>query len=173
MKKYQNKKYPKNVVYFCGKENEKTNMFGKPTLFKIGERPINEILKFVKVAESILNDEIHHIHFTADNSINKIKNWHFVTALIELGFYITVSGHYEDIAKIASKLPIGNEKLIIVAAFSFIDINKLDINNTYLKIDNETNSGIWVNQIKNLVDVSHFSAIPLDDFLIASIDDLH
>lgn len=138
------------VIYFVGFEIEYTKMFGAPTLFKVGERPLNEILKYVKIAEEKLEEPINHIYFTSNQSLNEIQDWSILYSLIDMGYYVTVDGSNEEIQK--ANLP-DNEKLIIIISIPIVEAENKT--NTYLKIDVEEfgigNPGVWCVPLKNIV----------------------
>lgn len=139
-----------DVIYFVGPEIEHTKMFGEPTLFKVGDRPLDEILKYVKIGEEKLDRPINHIYFTANHSFSQISHWDIVVSLLDLGYYVTIDSFIYDL----NEMNLSNdEKLIIIIALPIS--NAESKTNTYLKIDTETfgvgNPGVWITPLKNII----------------------
>ena len=151
-----------DVIYFVGPEVEKTLMYGRPTLFKVGERPYDEIIKMVKKAEELTEQKISHIYFTANQSLGEIENWPTVERLIQNGFFVTVDGPLASVSHILNELPTDNEKLIIMLSIEFLNISNLNSKNTFLKLDdvtfNYSNSGVWVNKLADVTTVDSFTS---------------
>ena len=143
-----------DVVYFVGQEIEKTSAFRQWTLFKVGERPIEEILHYVKIGNEHTKKPITHIYFTANHSWDEIENWNVVEDIIRAGFYVTVEAPIELLNKISDQLPLKNRKLIIMISYPVPEIKRFNFGNTYIKIDDEdferSNSGVWVHNMKEL-----------------------
>ncbi len=142
-----------DVTYFVGPEVEHTKMFGETTLFKVGDRPENEILEYIAIAEEKTGDKIRHIYFTANHSLPEIKNWSVLHRLLTLGYYVTVDGFAEDLRKVNGTIPYENEHLIVIIAVPILQAERKS--NVYVKIDveefGEGNPGVWTTPLKNLV----------------------
>ena len=151
-----------DVIYFVGPEVEKTLMYGQPTLFKVGERPYEEILDMVKKAEDLTNQTISHIYFTANQSFNSIEDWNTVDKLLADGFYVTIDGPLKGICENLNRFQTDNEKLIMMLSIELPNISDLHSKNTYLKLDDVTfyysNSGVWVNNFSKLLDENNFTS---------------
>lgn len=142
-----------DVVYFVGPEVEYTKMHGVTTLFKVGDRPLDEILEYVAMAEEQTGEKIRHIYFTANHSLPEIKNWSVLHRLLTLGYYVTVDGFAEDIRKIDGTLPYENELFIAIIGVPILQAEQKS--NVYIKIDieefGEGNPGVWLIPLKNII----------------------
>ena len=147
---YSNTESIDNVTYFVGPEVEHTKMYGMPTLFKVGEQSIDDILYWVGVAEQELQLKIKHIYFTANHSLKDIKDWSILDRLLTLGYYVTVDGFAEDIKKL--NLPYENHQLIVIIGVPILSAEQKS--NVYIKVDieefGEGNPGVWVTPLKNI-----------------------
>lgn len=154
---YENVESADKVTYFVGPEVEHTIMWGKPTLFKVGEQSLNEILEFHAKGEKKLSQQIDHIYFTANHSLTQIQDWNILGELLNMGFYVTVDGFSEDIRVVEKYFP-DNDKLIVIISIPILEAEKRK--NTYIKIDIEEfgvgNPGVWCVPLKN---ITHFQDV--------------
>ena len=150
---YKNVENIDDVIYFVGLEVEHTKMFGQPTLFKVGDRPLNEILEYVKIGEEKLNCTINHIYFTSNHSLPEIKYWSVLHRLLTLGYYVTIDGFAEDIRKVDGTLPYENDLFIAIIGVPILQAEQKS--NVYIKIDieefGEGNPGVWLTPLKNII----------------------
>ena len=143
-----------DVTYFVGAEVEHTKMYGYQTLFKVGDRPLDEIIYHVKLGEEANGGyPIKHIYFTANHSLPEIKNWGVLHRLLTLGYYVTVDGFAEDIRKIDGNLPYENHQFIAIIGVPILSAEMKE--NVYIKIDIEEfgqgNPGVWLTPLKNII----------------------
>ena len=154
---YQNIESADGVTYFVGPEVEHTKMYGVPTLFKVGEQPLDEILNYVIIAELKTGQKIKHIYFTANHSLKDIKDWSILDRLLTLGYYVTVDGFAEDIRGL--NLPYENHQLLVIIGVPILSAEQKS--NVYLKVDieefGEGNPGVWVTPLKNITKWSEAS----------------
>lgn len=159
-RKYTNNETADDVIYFVGTEIEHTRVLGEHTLFKTGERPLDEILIYLRLAEEHVGESITHIYFTANHSLTQIKDWTVVSELLSRGYTVTVDGFLDDLEKVMDKLE-PHPNLLIMAAAPF-DYEKFRKHNTYIKLDDKepffgTNPGVWVHPLNKLLDNDVFT----------------
>lgn len=153
-----------DVIYFTGYEVEKTPAYDMDTLFVVGCRPLDEVLKKAK------QHHVDHIYLGANQSFNiklphgtdsEQKGWdELVLGLLKEGYMVTLdydikyhewvleSGYNEHsnfISQISVKLPY---------------IDQLNYN-ACIKIDDKdfkaTNTGVWIHQVHDLQDREKFT----------------
>lgn len=158
---YQGLEDVENAIYFVGPEVEHTSMFGKTTLFKVGDRPLDEILEMLKLAEEKTGESINHVYFTANHSLPDIKDWSVLHSLLEREIYVTVDGFYNDVNIIKDYLPLGHPHLILMLAFPAENLMSMASSNTFIKIDDidfaYSNTGVWVSKLFDVIPMSRYT----------------
>ena len=144
-----------DVIYFTGYEVEKTPAFDMDTLFVVGCRPLEEVLKKAKEK----HDE--HIYLGANHSFVPKEDWDdLVIGLLDAKYLVTLdydvkyhewvleSGYNERhnfISQISVKLPY---------------VNQLNYN-ACIKIDDadfdHSNAGVWIQPVHELLERDKFT----------------
>ena len=146
-----------DVIYFVGPEVEKTSQYGNTTLFKVGERPFDEICWYLDEAYTKTGDQVKHVYFTANHSLHEIEDWGVVEQLLDADLYVTVEGNYMDVKRIKHKIPVDHPNLIIMISIEMPSVDEWP-SGTYIKVDdidfNATNTGVWLHRLEALLDDS-------------------
>ena len=154
-----------DVVYFTGYEVERTPAFDMDTLFVVGPRPLQEVLKQAEKAY------VEHIYLGANQSFQvKLphgddatnKAWDtLVNGLLEKGYMVTLD---YDVKYHEYVLEAGyNENFLFISQISvkLPYINQLNYN-ACIKIDDKdfkaTNSGVWIHQVHDLQPMDKFTS---------------
>ena len=145
-----------DVIYFTGYEVEKTPAFDMDTLFVVGCRPLEEVLKKAKEAH------VEHIYLGANHSFVPKEDWDdLVIGLLDAKYLVTLdydvkyhewvleSGYNERhnfISQISVKLPY---------------VNQLNYN-ACIKIDDadfdHSNAGVWIQPVHELLERDKFTS---------------
>tara|TARA_B100000085_G_scaffold284301_1_gene317059 strand:- start:787 stop:1305 length:519 start_codon:yes stop_codon:yes gene_type:complete len=145
-----------DVIYFTGYEVEKTPAFDMDTLFVVGCRPLEEVLKKAK------ETHVEHIYLGANHSFVPKEDWDdLVIGLLDAKYLVTLdydvkyhewvleSGYNERhnfISQISVKLPY---------------VNQLNYN-ACIKIDDadfdHSNAGVWIQPVHELLERDKFTS---------------
>ena len=145
-----------DVIYFTGYEVEKTPAFDMDTLFVVGCRPLEEVLKKAK------EKHVEHIYLGANHSFVPKEDWDdLVIGLLDAKYLVTLdydvkyhewvleSGYNERhnfISQISVKLPY---------------VNQLNYN-ACIKIDDadfeHSNAGVWIQPVHELLERDKFTS---------------
>lgn len=152
-----------NVIYFAGREVERTPAYGMMTLFVTGVQPIKEI-------EQRLTDKIHHIFFGANHSYNPsdatdlyryCREWDdMILHFIKKGYLCTLDIPLTG-AEATLEGPLVEQDNFIPQIRVPLPYAKLWNYNTMLKIDDKdfkaTNPGVWCHSLHDLMDRDKFT----------------
>jgi len=175
---YQGHNDKEKVVYFVGKEIERTSEFGELTLFVAGPRPYAEIVKWHKIAEQRTKKKINHIFASANMSLKfwQHEDTETVKKLLKK-FHVTIDGAPNDLCRLIPHLP-KSKKLTLMVSLAIPYIKEFQKHNCFLKIDdqgfNETNPGVWCHDLKKLTTNSKFTNWDnyKGDIILATLEDL-
>ena len=150
-----------NVIFFTGKEIEKTPAFGKQTLFVVGVQHPKDIAEKLQGCE--------HIYFGANMSfpkldVNNAEEWHawagMVTYFLEREYFCTLD---IDVSCVEGLLESGlceYRKFIPMISVKLPYIQHLGYNAT-IKLDDRdfdsTNHGVWCHSVHNLMSKDSFT----------------
>lgn len=171
---YANKQDEGSVIYFVGKEIEKTKRYGDLTLFVVGPRPFNEIVYFHKKAEEKTGKKIKHIFASANMSLQfwQYSDIETIKKLVKK-FHVTIDGEANDILRLLPHLP-KSKKLTIMVSVKIPYVEQLKKHDCVIKIDDvdfrSTNPGVWCHRIDALTGNKGFTSWDKykDDVVIAT-----
>ena len=141
------------VDYFIGTEVENTVMKGKPTLFVVGIKPVEEIICLAE------KNNITHIYLGTSQSFHPQSpydwdRWNkMITALLVKDYWVTldfdvqyaVDFHEEAWCEYNNFIPMISVKIPFIKLYNY---------NTTLKIDDKTwgdsNPGVWCHPLNEL-----------------------
>lgn len=152
----------KQVDYFIGREVENTAMKGELTLFVVGIKPVDEIIKIIednnrKVHKS---NYIRHVYFGTSQSFHPHspydwKAWNdMITPLLVKDYWVTLDFgveyaddlHEEGWCEYNNFIPMISVKIPYIRLYNY---------NATLKIDDktwgDTNSGVWCHPLNELL----------------------
>jgi len=159
MKRNYNQGIKDDVIYFVGREVEKTPAYGMATLFVTGVQPANEI-------QERLGDGIKHIFFGANHSFNPktddewrawenmIKAYLATDKLCSLDIPIALAEEFLEsgLTEYENFIPQLRVPVPYVKLWNY---------NTMLKIDDKdfkaTNPGVWCHSLHDLMDREKFT----------------
>jgi hypothetical protein len=155
---YANRTEQQDVAtYFTGTEVEKTPAYGMKTLFVVGVRPVDEILRTANLP---------HIYFGANQSFDAVTNedwiaWEtMITAILKAGYWVTLDLDVSDVENLHESCLTEYQKFIPMISIK-LPYTGLFNYNTTIKIDDKgfeaTNPGVWCHQLHDLMDRSKFT----------------
>jgi len=142
------------VEYFVGNEVENTAMKGNKTLFVVGIKPFDDIVKLAK------KHHLEHIYLGASQSFTPItvEEWHdwdhLITNLLNHGFWVTLdfdvqyAGDFHEYGwcEFNTFIPMISVKIPSIRLYNY---------NTTVKIDDvtwgESNPGVWCHPLNELM----------------------
>ena len=150
------------VSYFIGNEVEHTPAYGMKTLFVVGVREIDETLRLAK------EHDIEHIFLGANQSYNprtdddQLLEWDIFTTEVTRKFkgYVTLDFNIDSIQGVYEYRCCEYHNFIPLISIKVPHVNLLNYN-ACVKIDdigfNDTNPGVWVQQVRDLLDSNKFT----------------
>lgn len=148
------------VTYFTGIEVEHTIMKGEKTLFVVGVRPTEEIVKHA------LDEDINHIYLGTSQSFvptgaDEWAKWDtMITELLKLKYWVTLDFGVEHSELIHEYGWNEFDRFIAMISVKLPYIKLFNYNAT-LKIDDTTwgasNPGVWAHQLHKLMDAEKFT----------------
>ena len=146
-----------SISMFTGKEVEHTDAHGMQTLFVVGLQPVEEIEATAK------KHNCEHIYFGANMSYsNPSRGWHpMIMHFLEKDYWVTLDADFTMYYKSFTDLGYQEfDKFISMISVKLPHIEKLN-KKAYMKLDDigfdETNSGVWVQNIKKMQDVNVYT----------------
>ena len=150
------------VNYFIGNEVEHTPAYGMKTLFVVGIREIDETLRLAK------EHDIEHIFLGANQSYNpgtdidEYTNWEIFIEQVTRQFkgYVSLDFNVDNIQGVSEYRCSELHNFIPLISIKMPHVNLLNYN-ACVKIDdigfNDTNPGVWVQQVRDLLDSNKFT----------------
>lgn len=148
------------VIYFIGTEIEDTCLRGERTLFIVGIRPVEEILKIAQ------QQNIKCLYFGTSQSFNPVtledyKSWEdMMQSLLEKDYWVSLDFGIEHIQTVINSSINNHSKFVPMISAKIPNYQTLNKNAT-LKIDDTTwghsNSGVWSRNLKDLTQVMHYT----------------
>jgi hypothetical protein len=141
------------VIYFVGTEVENTAMKNEKTLFVVGVRPVEEIIKHAT------DNKLRHLYFGTSQSFQpkSQEDWRkwdaMITPLLKQGYWVTLDFgvefandiHEESWNEFFTFIPMISVKLPYIKLYNY---------NATLKIDDTTwghsNPGVWCHPLDTL-----------------------
>lgn len=148
-----------NANFFVGTEVEKTATEGMHTLFVVGLRKTNKVIKLAE------KNKCKHIYFGANHSY-KVLDGQEISAIayqlkyfLDRDYHVTVdinpSYRFENISKLLTY-----PKFTIVYGLTMDNIMDMK-GNVVIKLDDQdfkaTNPGIWCWSVRDMIDDKHFT----------------
>lgn len=150
------------VDYFIGTEVENTIMKGEQTLFVVGIKPVEEIVKIIADQNNLLdtNKHIRHIYFGTSQSFHPHsaydwKSWdNMITPLLVKDFWVTLDFdvqyakdlHEEGWCEYKTFIPMISVKIPYLRLYNYHATVKID-DNTW----GDTNTGVWCHPLNELL----------------------
>lgn len=142
------------VEYFIGTEVENTVMKGKPTLFVVGIKPVEEILNIAA------KNNIKHIYFGTSQSFNphSAYDWNewdeMITPLLVKDYWVTLDFdvqyandlHEEGWCEYKTFIPMISVKIPYIRLYNYHATIKIDD-----KTWGDTNTGVWCHPLNELM----------------------
>ena len=174
MKRNYNTGIKNDVIFFIGKEVEKTPAYNKKTLFVVGLQPVDEIINLYR------NYNCEHIYLganqsfyldtniainsiTCDISVNKIDEttWtSLINKLLDIDILVTLDFDLKFLEWVSSQTFCNHINFIPQLSIKIPNIRNLNYNTT-LKIDDVdfklTNPGIWCHNLNDLQTINTFT----------------
>jgi hypothetical protein len=153
------------VIFFTGREVEKTPAFAKHTLFVTGVQPVEEI------EEHYNKEKCQHIFFGANHSFhpginfpadaNAWKAWDdMIMYFLEKGILCSLDLPYSHAEALLESILIEQNNFIPQIRIPLPYIKQYNYN-TMIKLDdkdfNATNPGVWCHRLHNLMDDEKFT----------------
>ena len=151
------------VNYFTGKEVEHTPAYGEKTLFVVGIKDADEIVRF---AES---HDCKHIYCGANMSFtvnsNTAEQWEpweaMINPLLKKGYWVTLDVGVSQCLGLLETGFTEYNRFIPMISVKLPYIQQLGYN-ACLKLDDQdfdaTNPGVWVHSVHDLMDRQRFTA---------------
>lgn len=150
------------VDYFTGYEVEHTICYNKKTLFVVGQKPVEEIVKLAK------DHECDHVYFGTSQSFcpesdEEIVEWvSMIDNVLAQNFWVTLD--YDVAYSYDENSPIldlnSYEKFVPMISVKIPSVKKYNYNAT-LKIDDVTwgysNPGVWTHPLNELMTRDNFT----------------
>lgn len=159
--------------YFFGTEVEHSPAYGMKTLFVVGVKPVEEILKLVNDTLAYTDESKHvkHLYFGANMSFpalatNDAEGWQqwesMIQSCLDAGFWCTLD---IDVAQVEGLCEGGlteNRRFIPMISVKLPYVQLLNFNyNATIKIDDKdfaaSNPGVWCHSLHDLMDRSKFT----------------
>jgi len=144
--------------YFTGTEVEQTAMYGKPTLFVVGEPDLDGIQEQLDA-----NPDIQHIYFGANMSFSakKLHNWEAVIMdFLREEYWCTLDFDIQYVNDILETEMVEWHRFIPMISAKLPYIDQLGYN-AVLKLDDmdfkASNPGVWCHRVRDLMNTESFT----------------
>lgn len=153
------------VIFFTGREVEKTPAFGKQTLFVTGVQPVKEI------EEHYIKEKCQHIFFGANHSFHPGVNFpqdadawnewdNMIMYFLEKDILCSLDLPHSHAEALLESILIEQNNFIPQIRIPLPYIKQYNYN-TMIKLDdrdfNSTNPGVWCHRLHNLMNEENFT----------------
>ena len=159
-----------NTEFFTGTEVEHTPVYGKNTLFVVGEQPVDIIGWQLESANARRRDPITHIYFGANQSfpnpeLNDAQTWarweNMILPFLDQGIWCTLDLDVRSVEGLLEGSLTEHALFIPMISVKMPYIKQLGYNAT-IKLDDKdfqaTNPGVWCHSIHDLMDRNKFTS---------------
>jgi hypothetical protein len=144
--------------YFTGIEVEQTAMYGKPTLFVVGDPDFDGIQQQLDASP-----DIRHIYFGSNMSFNakKLHNWEAVIMdFLREDYWCTLDFDIQYVEDVLETEMVERHRFIPMISAKLPYIDQLGYN-AVLKLDDTdfkaSNPGVWCHRVRDLMTTDSFT----------------